>query len=104
MQPDELIHQPARLKIVSALKALPASEMLTFVRLKEVTGLTDGALGAHLATLEKSGYIDIEKDFHFRKPRTQVRLNPHGRRALAAYLMFLRAVIEQNAENDQATS
>jgi hypothetical protein len=33
-QPDNLIHQPVRLKIMAALKALPAAEQIEFVRLR----------------------------------------------------------------------
>ena len=62
-QPDATIHQPVRLKIMAALKALPDREQIEFVRLKSLVGATEGNLGAHLTTLEQAGYIDIEKDF-----------------------------------------
>ena len=61
--PDEIIHQSTRLKIMSALNAMPRPEMLEFVRLRAVAGATDGNLGAHLTTLEKAGYVKIVKDF-----------------------------------------
>ncbi len=64
MQPDPLIHQPVRLKIMSALKALPDREMLEFVRLKTLVGATEGNLGAHIGSLEQAGYIEVAKDFH----------------------------------------
>ena len=45
--PDEVIHQPVRLKIMAALTALaPSEEGLDFVRLKSLTGASDGNLGA----------------------------------------------------------
>ena len=45
-QPDEVIHQPLRLKIMAALRALPESEKLEFVRLKSIIQATEGNLGA----------------------------------------------------------
>ncbi|SCB39530.1 hypothetical protein GA0061099_1006166 [Bradyrhizobium yuanmingense] len=52
---DEIIHQPLRLKIMAALNALPAEVGLEFVRLKKLTGATDGNLGAHIENLGQGG-------------------------------------------------
>ena len=93
-QPDQIIHQPIRLKIMAALKALPAGEALEFVRLKAIVGATEGNLGAHITTLEEAGYVDVEKDFVGKKPRTQVRLNKQGRRAFEDYVTYLRDILE----------
>ncbi|HKS66811.1 MAG TPA: transcriptional regulator [Candidatus Acidoferrales bacterium] len=92
-QPDPLIHQPARLKIVAALKALPARERLEFVRLRAIVAMTDGNLGAHIVTLEQAGYVEVEKDFVGKKPRTRVRLSKTGRRAFENYVAFLREIV-----------
>jgi DNA-binding MarR family transcriptional regulator len=94
-QPDPIIHQPQRLKIMAALKALPAREQLEFVRLKAIVGATDGNLGAHIVTLEQAGYIEVEKDFVGKKPRTRVRLTKSGRRAFEDYIAFLREIVGQ---------
>ena len=53
-QLDEIIHQPVRLKIMAALKALPTGEAIEFVRLKAIVQATEGNLGAHLTTLENA--------------------------------------------------
>lgn len=92
-QPDAIIHQPLRLKIMAALKPLPQSELIEFVRLKDLVSATDGNLGAHVTTLEEAGYIDVEKDFVGKKPRTRVRLNRKGRRAFDDYVAYLRDII-----------
>ena len=94
-QPDPIIHQPQRLKIMAALKALPGREQLEFVRLKAIVGATDGNLGAHIVTLEQSGYVEVEKDFVGKKPRTRVRLTKTGRRAFEDYVAFLREIVGQ---------
>ena len=92
-QPDSVIHQPVRLKIMSALKALPAGAQLEFVRLKVLVGATEGNLGAHLQTLETQGYIAVEKDFVGKKPRTRITLTKDGRRAFEAYVDYLRDIV-----------
>lgn len=94
-QPDPFIHQPQRLKIMAALKPLPPREQLEFVRLKAIVGATDGNLGAHIVTLEQCGYVEVEKDFVGKKPRTRVRLSRAGRRAFEDYVAFLREIVGQ---------
>lgn len=94
MEPDEIIHQSVRLKIMSALNALTDGEALDFPRLKTMSGATDGNLGAHLTTLENAGYVKIEKDFVGKKPRTQVTMTKDGRRAFARHVAYLKDVID----------
>lgn len=92
--PDEIIHQSTRLRIMAALAVLPRREKLEFTRLRALLATTDGNLGAHLSTLEKAGYVEAEKDFVARKPRTRVAITAAGRAAYAHHVAFLRAVIE----------
>lgn len=94
-QPDDIIHQPLRLKILAALKALPDGEKLEFVRLKAITGATEGNLGAHIATLEKASYVKVEKDFHNNRPRTRVSMTKTGRKQFQAYVDFLRKMLNE---------
>ena len=97
--PDEIIHQSVRLRIMSALNALPRRELLEFVRLKAVTEATDGNLGAHLTTLEKAGYVKIIKDFAGKKPRTRVGITASGQRAFQNHVSYLSELLETNAQN-----
>lgn len=94
-QPDPIVHQATRLKIMAALKALPTRDQLEFVRLKAIVGMTDGNLGAQIVTLEQAGYVEVEKDFAGKKPRTRVRLTRSGRRAFENYVAFLREIVGQ---------
>lgn len=96
MQPDEIIHQPVRLKIMAALKPLPPSELLEFVRLKQIVGATEGNLGAHITTLENAGYVAVKKDFNGKRPRTRVGMTKTGRRAFEDYVSYLRDIIDQD--------
>ena len=96
-QPDPIIHQPIRLKIMAALKALPAGEPIEFVRLKAIVGATEGNLGAHITTLEDASYVAVEKDFVGKRPRTRITLSPQGRRAFEAYVLYLQDIIGATA-------
>ncbi len=97
-EPNETIHQTTRLRIMTALTALAAGEALEFTRLQRLVGATPGNLGAHLDTLEKAGYVSIEKDFVGRKPRTRLRATRSGRQAFARHLGFLREILESEPE------
>lgn len=91
--PDEIIHQPVRLKIMAALNTLAPKEWLEFVALRAIVETTDGNLGAHLATLESALYIQIKKDFAGKKPRTRICLSTRGRDAFAQYVATLHAIL-----------
>jgi DNA-binding MarR family transcriptional regulator len=77
------------LQVKAALKTLPPREQLGFTRLKGIVGATDGNLGAHIATLEQSGYLKIETDSVGKKPRSRVRLTKTGCRAFDCYIAYL---------------
>ena len=53
-EPDEIIHQTLRLKIMAALYAERGGDPVEFTRLRALVQATDGNLGSHLATLEKA--------------------------------------------------
>ena len=90
---NELIHQPTRLKIMATLNALRGGAKLEFTELRKLLEVTDGNLGTHLGTLEKAGYVDIEKSFVAKKPRTRVSLTRAGRRAFEAHVQYLRDIL-----------
>ena len=96
--PDEIVHQPIRLRIMAALTApaLPA-EGLDFTRLKSLTGATDGNLGAHIDHLTRAGYVEATKAFVGRRPRTTVTATSEGRAAFARHVAFLKEIISNGA-------
>ncbi|MFA5552717.1 MAG: transcriptional regulator [Trueperaceae bacterium] len=79
---SKLIHEPARLAIVSALSACQAAD---FVFLRRLTGLSKGNLSNHLSRLEEGGIVEIRKEFVGKAPRTVVSLTEAGRRSAMAY-------------------
>ena len=92
---DRLIHERARLGIVSALAVNPT---LRFGELKELLGTTDGNLSVHARKLEDAGYIACTKSFAGRLPKTEYRLTAVGRRALERYLNHMEALIRATRE------
>jgi DNA-binding HxlR family transcriptional regulator len=94
---DRLIHERIRLGIVSALAT---NDSLSFNDLKRVLKTTDGNLSVHARKLEEAQYISCVKFFEGRVPRTEYRLTPTGRRALAEYLdqmeKWIRVTREEN--------
>jgi len=87
---DNLIHHRIRLGIVSALAAV---ESLTFNEIKALLETTDGNLSVHARKLEEAEYITCTKTFDSRRPRTEYRLTPAGRRELTRYLTHMEALI-----------
>jgi DNA-binding MarR family transcriptional regulator len=90
---DPVIHQPARLQIMSALCQLSETERVDFTFLKQRLGLTDGNLGAHLSTLESNGYISVDKEFVGRRPKTFVSVTPAGKAAFVAHVSALQSIL-----------
>ncbi len=79
---DPVIHEPARLAIVSVL-AECGSASFTFVL--GTTGLTRGNLSVHAAKLVAAGYVAESKRVVDRKPLTEYRLTAAGRAAFDRY-------------------
>lgn len=86
---NRLIHEPARLAILTALSAC---EKADFVFLLNVTGLTKGNLSSHLSRLERGGLVRIEKQFEGKLPVTYVMLTPEGREGLDQHWARLDAL------------
>ncbi len=88
---DRLVYERVRLGIMSALAV---NEQLTFNELKALFDVSDGNLSAHARKLEEAGYIECEKSFAGRRPKSEYRLTPAGRQALYRYLDHIEAVIK----------
>ena len=77
---DRLIHEPARLAIMTVLSSVHVAD---FVFLQRTTGLTKGNLSSHLTKLETAELVEILKTFVNKKPNTKVKLTPVGRQRIA---------------------
>jgi len=81
-QLDKLIHEPARLSILTALSSCGRAD---FTYLRRLTGLTKGNLSSHLSKLEDAGLVDVEKTFEGKSPVTYANISEQGRRTIATY-------------------
>lgn len=91
---DPIIHQPVRLKISASLASLNPGDSMDFTFLRDLLELTDGNLGAHIRKLEDAGYLNVDKAFVERKPKTFVALTDKGRRALREHVKALTDILE----------
>lgn len=87
---DRLLEHRVRLAI---LVLLTRHDRISFSRFKELTGETDGSLGAHLRRLEDEAYVDVTKEFVDRRPTTWYAISGAGREALARHLEALEGLI-----------
>ena len=81
-QLNRIIHEPARLAILSVLSACKNAD---FLFLQRSTGLTSGNLSVQITRLEEAGMIFVEKRFEGRKPLTTASLTPTGRTEITSY-------------------
>jgi DNA-binding MarR family transcriptional regulator len=91
---NETIHQPVRLRVMAALVTLAPNEEVDFTYLRELLEVTDGNLGAHLRKLEEAGYININKAFVERKPRTYVSATNEGREVFNQHVAALESILK----------
>ena len=90
---DTVLHQPIRSKLIATLLN---NEEMPFKALKEELKLTDGNLSSHLKKLEEVKYIQIDKFFEGKRPKTVVKISSTGRDAFKAYIKQLKQFIEEN--------
>lgn len=88
---DKLLHEPARLAILTSLSAC---ERADFLFLQRLTGLTKGNLSAHLRRLEEAGLAQVEKVFVDRVPVTRARITPGGQTAITQHWEALERLRE----------
>ena len=88
---DRLIHEPARLLIVTILSTVESAD---FLFLQRETGLTKGNLSAHLSKLEDAGYVKIQKTFKGKLPLTVCKLTATGTKAITQYRQQLQSFMD----------
>jgi DNA-binding MarR family transcriptional regulator len=89
---DKILENRVRLQIMSVLVA---NDHYDFNSLKELLEVTDGNLASNVKSLEKEGYITVEKTFVDRKPNTKYRKTDKGQQAFENHLAALENLIKQ---------
>jgi len=93
---DRLIHEHARLSVLTALMTNGAG--LAFNDLKRMCNLTDGNLSRHLQVLEEAGLITIFKGIEGNRSLTLCRITTDGRKKYIEYLSVLEQVVTDAAD------
>ncbi len=92
---DRLIHEPARLLIMTILSAVDSAD---FLYLQRESGLTKGNLSSHLSKLESSGYVEITKTYRGKIPLTLCKLSEKGQAAFSGYREQLKYIVDNTKD------
>lgn len=79
-----------RLGIMSVLMV---NDWVDFSEMKSLLEITDGNLASHSNALEKSGYIEVKKEFVGKKPKTSYRVTQSGREAFTEHINALERLL-----------
>lgn len=79
---------------MAIISILIGVEEADFVYIRTETGASAGNLSVQLDKLQKAGYIDVEKGFRGKMPRTVCRITDTGRKAFAEYVDTLRTYLK----------
>ncbi len=90
---ETVIHEKGRLAIVSVLAT---ASSLTFTELRDVLGLTDGNLAAHLKPLQQAGYVRAAKNPRHGRMITELSLTARGRQELKRYINALHQIVTRH--------
>ena len=104
-EPDPLIHDPERLRIIATLAALPDGDALSLTRLQDLIGLTPGSPITGLRELNHAGYVRTGKTGDARadaRAQTTVALTCDGRAALDRYTAVLRQLPRRPRDDHRA--
>ncbi len=91
---DRVIHEPARLAILTVLSACASAD---FTFLQSATRLTKGNLSVQLTRLEEAGMVYIDKVIVRKKTRTTVQLSSLGKQKLNEYWHTMKKIQRQGA-------
>jgi predicted ArsR family transcriptional regulator len=92
---DRVMHEKARLGILTCLMARP--EGLSFTEVKELCDLTDGNLNRHLDVLAEAGLVKVAKEQGAGRARTRCRITAAGKSRFLGYLQELERVVADAA-------
>jgi DNA-binding MarR family transcriptional regulator len=88
---ERVIHEKARLSILSSLASNP--EGLFFTELRALCALTDGNLSRQLQLLQETGFVEIWKGSSNNRPQTRVKLTASGRNRFLQYISVLEGLV-----------
>jgi DNA-binding MarR family transcriptional regulator len=97
---ERVIHERARLSILSSLAAHPGG--LVFTELKTLCALTDGNLSRQLTQLQEGRFVETWKGTRNNRPQTLVKLTESGRKRFLEYIAVLEGLVADALSSSQA--
>ncbi|NIP17329.1 MAG: transcriptional regulator [Xanthomonadales bacterium] len=89
--PDRLLHEPARLRLLANLAVVRRAD---FTWLLNRTGLSRGNLSVQMSRLAEAGHVTVEKTFRDNRPRTLYELTDRGLQALREYKRDMARILD----------
>ena len=89
---DRLLSDPTRLTIMSVLCA---AERCDFAFLRDAVSLLDSALSKQLVTLRKEKYVEQQRAYRGRVPKTTVRATDQGRHRFLRHVEALQMIVDR---------
>ncbi|WP_181766902.1 winged helix-turn-helix domain-containing protein [Streptomyces albidus (ex Kaewkla and Franco 2022)] len=96
---DPLFVDPTRLSIMSLLAA---SRWAEFAFVRDTVGLSDSALSKQISKLQDRAYIEVERGYVGKRPRTWVRIGDAGRLALEGHVAALQNIVADSRHAAEA--
>ncbi len=100
MEFDDHLTSQARLRIIAVLAP---GRMLTFMKLKEASGLADGNLHVQTRKLAQAGYVEIIKQKRGRRILTGFRITELGLESLKLHIRKLGRIVAGASGRIEAT-
>ena len=97
---DRVLHEKARLGILSSLVANPRG--LLFTELKSLCSLTDGNLSRHMQVLQDAGLVEVWKGSQGNRSQTLVRMTEPGRTRFLEYIGVLEQIVSDALDASSA--
>jgi DNA-binding MarR family transcriptional regulator len=87
---DGVFFEKTRLSIITVLYR---EEGVSFNRIKEIIGGTDGGVFTHLQKLQEAGYLSQKKEISGSRAQTIYTLTRSGRKEFERYLRFMSEML-----------
>lgn len=90
---DQVLLDPTRLSIVALLASAKWAE---FGWVRDSVGLSDSALSKQVTKLAAASYVEVEKGYVGKRPRTWLNLTDTGHAALGAHVAAMQDIVAQS--------
>lgn len=87
----QALHAPARLQIAALLARVDEAE---FAIIRDIVEVSDSVLSKHLSALAEEGFVTLRKAPVDGRQRTWASLTGSGRKAFAAHMAALHALVD----------